>query len=101
MTLVSAAIPILILLAAGVLLVAGVGAVSTGSVPRAMAIAGPRAETATAAVRVMCPETDRLTEVRLGARAGAAGARLTVLSCERFDSGEVPCAQPCLRPVAA
>lgn len=101
MTVVSLAIPILILLAAGVLLVAGVGTVSSVSVPRATAIGGPGGATATAAVRVICPETDRLTEVRLGARAGAAGPRLTVLGCERFDSGELLCAQPCLRPVAA
>lgn len=54
MTAFSAAIPVLILLAAAALLVAGFGTVS-----------------------------------------------LTVLSCERFDSGEVLCARPCLRPVAA
>jgi hypothetical protein len=84
MTVFSAAIPVLILLAAAALLVAGFGTVSGGSVPRALAIAGPGVETATAAVRVTCPETDRLTEIRVGARAGAAGAAgvsLTVLSC--------------------
>ena len=101
MMVLSAAIPILILLAAAVLLVAGAGTVSSASVPRAPAIAGRRGETATAAVRLTCPETKRLTEVRLGALPGAAGPRLTVLSCERFAEGEVLCEQPCLRPVAA
>jgi hypothetical protein len=76
-----AAIPVLILLAAAALLVAGFGTLSSGSLPRALTIGGPGVETATAAVRVMCPETDRLTEIRAGA-AGAAGVS--------FDGAELP-----------
>jgi hypothetical protein len=66
-----------------------------------MAVAGPRGETATAALRLVCPETERLTEVRLGARAGGHGPHLTVVSCDRFPDGQLLCEQPCLRPVAA